>query len=389
MTEPEQGLNPAARHPPAGAAEPPAATRSRRPALRGLVAWLALLIAVAVAAVTWPRLSALQSEAARRLQSLDQRQVQLEAALGQAQDELRDTRDRTAVLESKVLEAAGLQAQIEKLYRHLADDSVDVVLAEIESSLTLAQQQLALGSNPQASLRALQEIDARLVRQDDPSLAGVRRALADDIERLKAWPFADIAGMARRIDALSSSIDQFGLLASLRPPTAPAPASAATRAGAPAGGSHSGAQPRGGSERVGKVATRAGDAASRAGDAAAAGLSALRDQLQQLFRVRRIDAPDAALLAPEQAYFLRENLRLLLLNARLSLLSRNDALFRSDLGHAIAWLRKYYDPEQRQVANARAQLDQMLGVRITLEAPTLAATLAAVRAARSARDVAR
>ena len=124
-------------------------------------------------------------------------------------------------------------------------------------------------------------------------------------------------------------------------------------------------------------------------EAAAAGLSALRDELQQLFRVRRVDAPDAALLAPEQAYFLRQNLRLLLLNARLSLLSRSDALFRSDLERAIGWLRDYYDDRSRGVAGATAQLWQMLGVRIALEPPTLAESLAAVRAARAVREAGR
>ncbi|MEB2336907.1 MAG: uroporphyrinogen-III C-methyltransferase, partial [Burkholderiales bacterium] len=152
---------------------------------------------------------------------------------------------------------------------------------------------------------------------------------------------------ALRLDGLLASIDQLPLLASVRTP---------------------------------------GQASA---EAAAAGLSALRDELQQLFRVRRVDAPDAALLAPGQAYFLRQNLRLLLLNARLSLLSRSEALFRSDLERAIGWLRDYYDDRSRGVAGATAQLRQMLGARIALEPPTLAESLAAVRAARAVREAGR
>jgi len=350
------------------------------PALQSLVAWAALAVALAAAAFTWPRLAGLESEAARRLQALDQHQLRLDTELGQARDELRDSRNRIAVLESKVLEAAGLQAQVEKLYRNLADDSVDVMLAETESALALAAQQLALGSNPQATLRALQGIDARLARQDDPSLGGVRRALAADIERVKAWPVADVGALAQRLDGVLATADQLGLLATVR---APAAAAAPRRAAqVPAGAPRKGE----GAGREEAATGRGAAAATRAGDAAAAGLSALRDELQQLFRVRRIDAPEAALLAPEQAYFLRENLRLLLLNARLSLLMRNDALFHGDVGRAVAWLRKYFDPEQRLVADALAQLDQMRGAKLALEPPTLADSLAAVRAARSARD---
>lgn len=350
------------------------------PALQSLVAWAALAVALAAAAFTWPRLAGLESEAARRLQALDQRQLRLDTELGQARDELRDSRSRIAVLESKVLEAAGLQAQVEKLYRNLADDSVDVMLAETESALALAAQQLALGSNPQATLRALQGIDTRLARQDDPSLGGVRRALAADIERVKAWPVADVGALAQRLDGVLVTVDQLGLLATVR---AQAAAAAPRRAAqVPAGAPHKGE----GAGRDEAATGRGAAAATRAGDAAAAGLSALRDELQQLFRVRRIDAPEAALLAPEQAYFLRENLRLLLLNARLSLLMRNDALFHGDVGRAVAWLRKYFDSEQRLVADALAQLDQMRGAKLALEPPTLADSLAAVRAARSARD---
>src|SRR5690606_35147059 len=132
-----------------------------------------------------------------------------------------------------------------------------------------------------------------------------------------------------------------------------------------------------------------GEATSRATDAAAAGLSALRDGLQPPFRVRRVDTPDAALVAPEQAYFLRQNLRLLLLNARLALLSRNETLFRSDVERAVGWLRSYYDPDNRGVSSATAQLRQLLGTRIALEPPTLAESLAAVRAVRAAREAGR
>jgi uroporphyrin-3 C-methyltransferase/uroporphyrinogen III methyltransferase/synthase len=353
------------------------------------VAWIALAIAVSTALWVWPRLGGLESEATRRLQGADQRVTELEAALQYAQDQLRDTQNRTAVLEGRVLEAAGLQAQIEKLYRSLASDSTDMLLVEIESALALANQQLVLGTHPQVVLGALQEIDLRLGRQDDPSLTGVRRALLSDMDRLKAFPAADVGALALRLDSLLTTIDMFPLAASVR---APAQRPASQRG---PNGDASPARPGGGSRaadapaRAAEPAPRANDAASRATDAAAAGLSALRDELQQLFRVRRIDTPDAVLVAPEQAYFLRQNLRLLLLNARLALLSRNETLFHNDLERAAHWLRAYYDGEHRGVAGANAQLRQMMGARIALEAPTLAESLAATRAARASREARR
>ncbi|MBN9425941.1 MAG: uroporphyrinogen-III C-methyltransferase [Burkholderiales bacterium] len=342
---------------------PPPRTAGPRP--RNRSAWLgvvALVVAVGCAAWFWPRIDRLEREATRRLQGNEQRATQLETALTQAQDELRDARNRIAVLESKVLEAAGLQSQLERLYRSLADDSTDVMLAEVESALTLAAQQLALGSSTQGALSAMQEIETRLGRQNDPSLAPVRRALLRDIDRLKSSPAADLGSMALRIDSILASVDQMPLLASMRPANAPGATARGERAERGEGG---------------------------ASGAASAGLSALRDELQQLFRVRRIDTPDALLVAPEQSYFARENMRLLLLNARLSLMARNDALFRSDVERAIGWLRTYYDGEQRAVANAQAQLRQLLGARLALEPPSLTDSLGAVRAARAAREGAR
>ncbi|MBW7925124.1 MAG: uroporphyrinogen-III C-methyltransferase [Burkholderiaceae bacterium] len=307
--------------------------------------WLsvaALAVALLGFLLSVPRIGSLQSEATRRLQTIDDRLAELQSADQPMRAELRDLRDRLAVLERRGFDIASLQAQVENLYRNLAEDSTDVLLAEVESSLVLAGQQLALGVGAQSALAAMQELDARLARQDDPGLQPLRASLLHDIERVKAYPAADVGSLALRLDALMRSIDGFPLLSS--------------------------------------VTSRRRDANAQPG-----GLGALRDELEQLFRVRRVDAPDAMLLAPEQSYFLRENLRLLLLNARLSLLSRNEKLFRDDVGRAIDWLRTYYDDDDRAVAGAVAQLRQLSGTRIVLEPPTLAESLSAVRAARAAR----
>lgn len=332
-------------------AENPRSRRSRlsrlRAPLRRRGAWWFSIAALAVALLSFllvvPRIESLQSEATRRLQAIEQQLAGLQAADQPMRAELRELRDRVAALERRGLDAAGLQAQIERLYRNLAQDSTDVLLAEVESSLVLASQQLALGVGASAALAGLQEIEARLARHDDPSLQPLRASLLHDIERVKAYPAADVASLSLRLDALMKSIDRFPLLSSVAE-------SRRDRAAAPS-----------------------------------AGLGALRDEFEQLFRVRRVDRPEAMLVAPDQAYFLRENLRLLLLNARLSLLSRNEQLFRSDVERAIDWLRSYFVDDDRAVAAALAQLRQLLGTRIVLEPPTLADSVSAVRAARAAR----
>ena len=180
------------------------------------------------------------------------------------------------------------------------------------------------------------------------------------MERLKAVPAVDIVGLAIRLDAVSGTLDQLPLLASAAPPAGPGTAEPAPRSG--------------------------GFSLQSLASSGRRGLDALLAELSQLFRVNRVDTPDALLLAPEQQYFVRQNLRMTLLAARLSLLARLEPVFRADLDRAIALLGSHYDREQRSVAGAVAALRQLQTARIAPELPSLGDALAAVRAARTALE---
>jgi len=115
------------------------------------------------------------------------------------------------------------------------------------------------------------------------------------------------------------------------------------------------------------------------------GLNLLR-AIRDLFRVTRVDRPDALLAAPQEAYFLRERLRLHLMGARLAAMWRNDVLFRTDTDRASLLLQRYFDPEQRLVGAQLESLKQLQSMRLSLDQQALAETLTAIRSARSARD---
>lgn len=102
-------------------------------------------------------------------------------------------------------------------------------------------------------------------------------------------------------------------------------------------------------------------------------------EVSTLIRVRRVETPDAIMLAPEEAYFLRENLKLRLLNARMALLSRNEAAFRADLLAAQESLARYFDTKTIQTKTAQQLLRQLQGSNLQIEMPTLADSLNAVR----------
>jgi uncharacterized protein HemX len=102
--------------------------------------------------------------------------------------------------------------------------------------------------------------------------------------------------------------------------------------------------------------------------------------------VRRIGANEPPLLPPSQAYFARENLRLRLLNARASLLARDEGGYREDLGAASAWIRRYFDPRAKRTADALAQLKQLSSTSISFDLPTINESLDAVRGYKSRRE---
>ena len=99
----------------------------------------------------------------------------------------------------------------------------------------------------------------------------------------------------------------------------------------------------------------------------------------QLVRVREVNEPDALLLAPTQSYFVRENLKLRLLNARLALLARQEVTYRADLLRVQEALQKYFDLRSKQTLAALALLKQVQNANTVIDVPTLAESLAAAR----------
>jgi uroporphyrinogen III methyltransferase / synthase len=100
--------------------------------------------------------------------------------------------------------------------------------------------------------------------------------------------------------------------------------------------------------------------------------------LSSLVTVRRIDNADAMLAAPDQGYFVRENVKLRLLSARLSLLSRSEPLLKSDLHAADTALGRYFDPSSPQVKSVRDLVHQVDAASLAVTVPDLNASLAAI-----------
>lgn len=328
------------------AAQPPPRASHRR--------WrapLALLLAlVALGGLGWHwwdnrhRMNELRQELARRLAESDAAGREARAAAAQAQETTRQTDARLGLLEAKVAEFQGQQVALEALYQELSRNRDETALAEVEQYLLTASQQLALGGNVRGALMALQSADARLAVLNRPQLLALRKAIAKDMDRLAALPHVDIIGMSLRLDNLIAAVDSLPLAAEVRP-EGEAPARPAAE-GSP--------------WRRWWLETWA--------------------DIRELVRIRRVDQPEPPLLAPSQTWFLRENLRLRLLSARLALLSRDQASFRADLTAAQEWITRYFDTSARPASAALSALRQLTASEIVIELPDVSASLEAARA---------
>src|SRR6267143_647347 len=321
-----------------------------------LLAVLAVVLAAGLAALSWldarHRIATTQEELARRLREIESDAREARLVSRQAQEALRESQGRLASLEARLAESQSQQLALEALYQDLSRNRDEWQLAEIEQVLAIASQQLQLARNVRAALLALQLAESRLSRADRPQFAPIRRALARDIERLKAAPVVDFAAVTARIDNLIAAVDSLALAFEERTERQPP-------AKEPAGAD------RGFVARLGEEVWK---------------------ELSQLVVVRRMGPSEAPLLPPSQAYFVRENLRLRLLNARASLLARDEAGYREDLRVSLAWVQRYFDSRSKHTADAVAQLKQLSGVSISFEMPTISESLDAVRGYKSRRE---
>ena len=109
-------------------------------------------------------------------------------------------------------------------------------------------------------------------------------------------------------------------------------------------------------------------------------------ELKQLIRIEVADRPAAPLVPAQQQYFLRENLKLRLLTARIALLARNDASFSADLVAVEAWIKQYFDTRAKPVQSLQATLRQLAASPMPGETPDLTRSLEALRVLRLGQD---
>ena len=418
--------------------------------------WLAL--ALAVAGLIWTytvvqRLERSQEEMARRAADSLAAATAARELASAAEAKTAALAARLGVAELRLSEVALQRSQLEELMLAVSRARDDSLVQDIEASVRFAWQQSQLSGSVQPLISALQGAEQRIERAAQPRLNPVQRAIASDIERLRAAELVDGPALAQRLDTLVRQLDHWPLLnqpqwqaavrpglpvaqpappaalseretepAALRPaepqqqpmPVATGAAAAAAAAPAPPQAAPSAApnaEPAAQAAQASATesATAAAQSATEAATAAdpppltslwaqgwawlgqwPQGASAwvwqqLRQGTSGLIRISRIGQPEAALLAPEQAYFLRENIRLKLLSARFGLLARQYDSARADVLAVQTLVQRYFDPAAPLTQEVLQTLAQL---QTDLQQPALPRpddTLAALLVAASGR----
>ena len=317
----------------------------------------------------WQKLGNIQEDLARRSTDSGAQAIEARTLARQAQDVARDLAARLATQENRISEVSLQRSQLEELMQSLSRSRDENLVVDIESALRLAQQQAQLTGTAEPLLAALRSADQRLARAAQPRLNPLQRSIAKDTDRIKAASLTDVPVLLIKIDELTRMADDLPVANALTMAAPPAVIPAAKAASSDKRGialpaMFDGQALQAWSQRI---------------------FDSLRDEARRLLRVSRIDQPEAALLAPEQAFFLRENLKLRLLNARLGLLSRQTDSARTDLASAGTWLGKYFDQTSRKTQAASQLLQQVQGQLKTSELPRLDETMAALATAAAGR----
>ncbi len=290
-----------------------------------------------------------------KLAEQNKTQSQTAVQVEQVVKDLRDSQSRVAQLEGKLAEFQGQRVALEEMYRDLARAPDDWLLAEIEQTLNIASRELVLAANVRAALIALQSADQRLARADKLQVVQLRRAITQDMERLKALPLVDVVGISLKLDNLMALAATLPLAI----PDSMAANALVSREARP-------------SDPNENFAARLG-----------------RDlwfEMKQLIRIRELDGGDPVLLSPQQSYFIRENLKLRVLSARTALIARDDVNYKEDLKLVRDMLTRYFDQKAKVNANALTMLKQLAENSVSIAPPDITGSLSAVRAARAARE---
>ena len=204
----------------------------------------------------------------------------------------------------------------------------------------LAGQRLLVARDVDAALALLEQADALLRDTGEPKFEGVRLAIARDRAALAAVPRVDQVGLYATLSGLIDQVDKLQL--EFEAPSSQAEATASSDAGWWA--------------------------------QAASGWHAALAKLSDHLIVRRRSDEIAQLMTPEWAALARQNIRMLIEQAQIAMLSANQPLFERSLQRASGFVALFAEQDPERVSSVVRTLDALRSETIAPELPELTET---------------
>lgn len=284
------------------------------------------------------------SEKLEAYQAIDQQSL---ALAKQAEERSTQANARTVILEQKLEESRDQQDVLQTLYDQLAENREATAVAEVEQLLTIANQQLQLVGNIKSALLALQAADKRLEPLNLPRANQLRDTLAVEIENLRQLPQVDVVGMSAELEALANLCATLPLISERKP-----------------------------TQNIQIIQENKSNAAKL--NFLQKMIYPIWEDIKHLVTAERIDKLEPPLLPADHAFYLRENLKLRLLTARVALLQHDEATYKADLATITAWISQYYDTKHPHAIQAFKLLKKLSSSNIDIQMPQLTESIAAI-----------
>ncbi|EGL54156.1 MULTISPECIES: uroporphyrinogen-III C-methyltransferase [Methylophaga] len=301
--------------------------------------WIALVVVVLLSAVSigWFYQQLQQQEA-----DIQSSLTELSSQNGDWQSKLEQHRQQLGRLDSDQKQLAEkLQQLTDKQQLSNAELQKRWALQEVKYLLNVANQRAVLAHDVVGAIQALIMADKQLEALSDYRLHPLRAEIAEELMSLQSLTTLDIPGMAIQLQTLAAHVDKLRVKKGPEVDFSESPDTA--------------------------------DIASTETPAWKQAISDIWQQLRSLVVIRHDQTGEAAVLAPEQRYFLYQNLRLQLESARLALLNADNNSFQHSLKTAITWLDQYFTGEERDAM--LASLNSLAEQKIDVSIPDISGSL--------------
>ncbi|MEM6545012.1 MAG: uroporphyrinogen-III C-methyltransferase [Pseudomonadota bacterium] len=242
------------------------------------------------------------------------------------------------------------QDQQQRLNELSTDDRESWLLAEAQYLLRLANQRLIMTGDTESAEALLRSADNILRELDDADLHGLRSALASDLAAVRAVPKLDMQGLYLRLDALIRQTDALVLF-----------------------------------ELPERPSERTTVDADNWRDRVVQGYELALQKLSEYIVVSRRDAPVETLMDPQYEGLVRQNMRMLLEQAQVAMISGNELLYRQSLERAQGWVSQFFKADEQSAVAMSEELTQLREQRVEVLLPDVSASMRALDEVMKAR----